>query len=260
MDVAEVIARLTELVTLARGGSSGEFSSAPSHSLGRVLASQAEGTAAFAALQRDARHQIDALDNGDYCVDTHGQSPAQTTALSSGVGYRVVYATQVFEHDAYLEATLNAITQGEDARVSDLIPSRLLIRDRAEALVIARGYPDVEHLGFHTDHPAIVHALCGLFDAVWERALPVADSRLAQLVELTQEQLELLRYLVLGRTDASIARSLGVSTRTVQRQIQAVQHALGAKGRFELGVRVGECLTGHTESGHANARGVVEPL
>lgn len=241
MDAAELTARIKDLIKLARGD--GETTACGE--VGRPVSSRDEGTALFSSLQLNARESVSALDNGDYCGDTTGQSASQAIALSEGIRYRVVYSTSIFEHDAHLEATLDAIAQGEEARVSDLVPSRLVIRDRCEALVIAKGYPNVSPLGFHTTHSATVEYLCGLFDAVWARALPVSAPRLDAQAALSPDQVQLLQYLVLGRTDASIARSLGVSERTVQRQVQAIQHALGAKGRFHLGVCIGEYLAGH---------------
>lgn len=252
MEVEQAMARLGELIALARGG---EPASGEASSFGSPLGSAAEVASRFESLQLNARDSVEALDNGDYCAETLGQSPAQSTALSAGVRYRVVYSTSIFEADVHLEATLDAIAQGEEARVSDLVPSRLLLGDRREALVLSRGYPHVEHLGFYTTSPSLVAYLCEVFDAVWARALPVAEHRLDELSAFTPEQRDLLKYLVLGRTDASIARSLGVSTRTVQRQIQAIQHGLDARGRFQLGVRIGELLAQRGPHAHAKDRG-----
>ena len=257
MDVDEISSRLRELIELARAAEDPPVElAAPEFSLGTPLASQEEATSLFASLQLHARETIEALDNGDYCGDTHGQSPAQELSLAAGVRYRVVYSTDIFAADEHLEATLNAIAQGEEARVSNLLPSRLLIRDREEALVISRGYPAIEHLGFHTSNPAFVRYLCELFDTVWQRALPVTEHRIDGIGGLSGDQLEVLRYLVLGRTDASIARSLGVSERTVQRQIQAIQHGLDARGRFQLGIRVGEFLAERGAGQSTQERGV----
>lgn len=252
MDVAELTDRLEALIRTARAadGPGTANSRRPSHPtvlpdgepLGTAIIRQEEMTRLFGALQLAAVRSIDALDNGDYCDDTLGQSPSQSRALATGVRYRVVYSTDIFDQDAHLEATLSAIEQGENARVSDHVPCRVLIRDGEEALVIAKGYPAVEHLGFHTTHPAVVGHVRDMFETVWTRALPVTEHRLDTVGVLTGEQIELLKYLVLGRTDASIARSLGLSTRTVQRQIQTIQLRLGARGRFQLGLRVGRLL------------------
>lgn len=246
MDVLELLDRIEAVLRTARANGDPAF--APplpgpvGGSLGTALRSHAEVTELFGELQLAATDSIDALDNGDYCAETLGQSPSQSVALATGVRYRVVYSTWIFDQDAHLEATLSAIAQGEDARVADHVPSRVLIRDRSEVLVIAKGYPDSEHLGFRSAHPAVVSYFCDLFDTVWERALPVTESRPHAVGLLSAEQIQILRYLVLGRTDASIARSLGVSARTVQRQIQAIQLRLSARGRFQLGLRVARLL------------------
>ena len=253
MDIDEVITQLRELIVIAKGAERQSDGRVTGESVGQPITSQAEATARFSTLQLDAEHSIEALDNGDYCAETHGQSVSQSMALSSGVRYRVVYSTSIFEADAHLEATLTAIAQGEEARVSDLVPSRLLIRDRREALVISKGYPDVEHLGFHTEHPFLVAYLCSIFDSVWDRALPASEHQLDGMRLVSPDEIQLLKYLVLGRTDASIARSLGVSTRTVQRQIQAIQYRLGARGRLQLGMRVGEFLSGRGEGERSGA-------
>lgn len=263
MDVAELTDRLEALIRMARAadgpgtdskGSMAQTAPSEVESLGTAIVRQAEMTRLFSTLQLSASRSIDALDNGDYCDDTHGQSPSQTRALALGVKYRVVYSTDIFDQDAHLEATLNAIAQGENTRVSDHVPCRVLIRDDEETLVIARGYPDAEHLGFHSTHPAVVSHFRDMFETVWTRALPVTEHRLDAVGVLTSEQIELLKYLVLGRTDASIARSLGLSTRTVQRQIQTIQLRLGARGRFQFGLRIGRMLShlthvaNHTDS------------
>ncbi|UNK71562.1 helix-turn-helix transcriptional regulator [Microbacterium sp. H1-D42] len=245
MDAVELTDRLEALLRSARA--SGETSATgldvtreqpDEPPLGEAIATHTDMNQLFSSLQLSATHSVDALDNGDYCAETRGQSPSQTVALATGVRYRVVYSTGIFDQDAHLEATLSAIAQGEDARVFDHVPSRVLIRDGQEVLVIASGYPDAEQLGFHSAHPAVVSYFCEMFDMVWTRAIPVTERRPDIVGILTGDQIQLLRYLVLGRTDASIARSLGVSTRTVQRQIQTIQLRLGARGRFQLGLLV----------------------
>ncbi|MEJ1088626.1 helix-turn-helix transcriptional regulator [Microbacterium sp. Mu-80] len=266
MDVAELTDRLEALIRTARaadgpGTANSRRPSGPTvppdgEPLGTAIVRQEEMTRLFGALQLAAVRSIDALDNGDYCDDTLGQSPSQSRALATGVRYRVAYSTDIFDQDAHLEATLSAIEQGENARVSDHVPCRVLIRDGEEALVIAKGYPAAEHLGFHTTHPVAVGHVRDMFETIWTRALPVTEQRLDAVGVLTGEQIELLKYLVMGRTDASIARSLGLSTRTVQRQIQTIQLRLGARGRFQLGLRVGRLLPNLArDADHAGSAG-----
>jgi len=54
--------------------------------------------------------------------------------------------------------------------------------------------------------------------------------------EPTDATRSLLRLMRTGAIDETIARELGVSLRTVHRRITRLQHLLGARSRFQLGV------------------------
>lgn len=51
---------------------------------------------------------------------------------------------------------------------------------------------------------------------------------------------DVLRLLYLGLDDATVARRLGVSHRTVQRRVQRIMTDLGVSGRFALGAKAQE--------------------
>ncbi|WP_346345421.1 helix-turn-helix transcriptional regulator [Streptomyces sp. SID5643] len=50
----------------------------------------------------------------------------------------------------------------------------------------------------------------------------------------------MLRLLYQGLDDATVARRLGVSHRTVQRRVQRIMADLGVSGRFALGAKAQE--------------------
>ncbi|MBO2447200.1 response regulator transcription factor [Actinomadura barringtoniae] len=56
---------------------------------------------------------------------------------------------------------------------------------------------------------------------------------------LTGVQREILALLCSGMTDAAVARTLGISTRTVKRHVRQAMEHLGARSRLELGIRLG---------------------
>ncbi|MCG5214059.1 helix-turn-helix domain-containing protein [Streptosporangium sp. KLBMP 9127] len=56
-------------------------------------------------------------------------------------------------------------------------------------------------------------------------------------VTLTEQQQAVLRLLATGAKDSAIARSLGVSIRTVTRTVGELTRILGATSRFQAGVR-----------------------
>ncbi|MEU4485924.1 helix-turn-helix transcriptional regulator [Streptomyces purpurascens] len=51
---------------------------------------------------------------------------------------------------------------------------------------------------------------------------------------------DVLRLLYQGLDDATVARRLGVSHRTVQRRVQRIMTDLGVSGRFALGAKAQE--------------------
>ncbi|WP_165553204.1 helix-turn-helix transcriptional regulator [Kribbella speibonae] len=120
----------------------------------------------------------------------------------------------VYEHGV-LDAHGN-----ETARVLPALPIHLYLADDRLALVLL------------SEESAVLVQPCGLFDAyvelfeaLWERALPVkADGTLVKL-------------LLAGLTDQAIARQLGVSERTAQRKIAALMQELGARTRFQAGAQ-----------------------
>ena len=59
-----------------------------------------------------------------------------------------------------------------------------------------------------------------------------ADSR-----EFTDRELEVLRLVVAGETDAAIAEKLYMSLRTVKHHIQSMKDKTGFRNRTELAVR-----------------------
>jgi DNA-binding NarL/FixJ family response regulator len=56
-----------------------------------------------------------------------------------------------------------------------------------------------------------------------------------------------LALLSTGATDEAIARQLGVSLRTVQRDVRGILDQLGARTRFQAGQLLGRRLTAGTD-------------
>ena len=94
-----------------------------------------------------------------------------------------------------------------------------------------------EPLGF-SDSPrllvrqgALVSALTLLFELYWEKAMPVSELSGSQ----GSERIFLLRQLLSGAKDEQIARTMGLSLRTVRRRIAELMIELGADTRFQAG-------------------------
>ena len=143
----------------------------------------------------------------------------------SGVRRRVVVER------ARLEAAGWTGCAGADVRVVERLPVRLYVADRTLALVpLVPGESAPDRVMLEIGPSSLLDALLLLFESVWTGAVPVGGS---EAVRGTL-QARILAMLVLGSTDAAMARSLGVAVRTVQRRIAAMQRAAGVDNRIQL--------------------------
>ncbi len=96
----------------------------------------------------------------------------------------------------------------------------------------------------------LLTALIDLFEVLWRFALPIVTTTGAgEGLNFGPSQLTILTLLAAGETDDTIARRLGISTRTVARQCADLFERLGVTTRFQAGVRaahLGLLPAGHT--------------
>jgi DNA-binding CsgD family transcriptional regulator len=152
-------------------------------------------------------------------------------AVASGRLSRAIYPLRAL-HEAP-EVLQARARQGEQVRVIDEMPTRMIVIGSTHAVL-------PEPLGFADEprilvrQPAIVGALKLLFERYWEQAtpLPDLDSRRPR-VDIRGS---LLRQLAAGAKDEQIARTLGLSLRTVRRRVADLMIELGADTRFQAGV------------------------
>ena len=83
--------------------------------------------------------------------------------------------------------------------------------------------------------PGLVQALTLWFEALWERASPLPDESRPRETRAELQRF-LLSQLAQGSKDEQIARTLGLSLRTVRRRIAGLMTELGADSRFQAGV------------------------
>lgn len=149
-------------------------------------------------------------------------------AVESGRRSRAVYPLRAL-HEAP-EALHLRVDCGEEVRLTDDLPTRLMVIGSTHAIV-------PEPLGF-ADSPrllvrqgALVGALTLLFELYWQRAVPVSELSGPRGTERTF----LLRQLQAGAKDEQIARTMGISLRTVRRRVAELMIELGADTRFQAG-------------------------
>ena len=149
-------------------------------------------------------------------------------AVSSGRRSRAVYPLRVL-HEAP-EVLQARADEGEEVRLIDDLPTRLMVIHPTHAIVPEPlGYADEPRLLVRQG--ALVAALTLLFELYWERALPASELSGSSASERTF----LLRQLQNGARDEQIARTMGLSLRTVRRRISDLMIELGADSRFQAG-------------------------
>ncbi|MDV9174327.1 helix-turn-helix transcriptional regulator [Streptomyces sp. W16] len=208
------------------------------HDLVEVVTGAAAVTQRFLQLQLGATEEVCALVTGNPVAVTGMENDAEEQAAGRGVRYRVVLERAVLDLPDGRTELAAALGRGEQVRVVDKVPTKLVVADRTLALV---------PLTSHTAEPAalVVHAsgllelLCGLFESVWRDALPLC---LGPSGPAEQEpdgpdgtDLEVLSLLLAGLTDASVAKQLDLGLRTVQRRVKRLMGLTGATTRLQLG-------------------------
>ena len=206
-----------------------------------VVTTTAQADEVAARLHDDAVTEVRALSIGPLGepAPRPRPQPGAFEAMRRGVSYRVVYGAQILQAPEVMAFVQEAMSIGQSTRVFPDVPCNLHIADGKRAVLIA-SMPGPERLHavvFH--HGGFLDSLIGIFETYWRIGMPITAGQLD--VEPGQgpsdDVRRLLTLLGAGLTDASIARDLGVSERTVNRRIMALQEALAARSRFQLGVQ-----------------------
>src|SRR5262249_31010903 len=122
--------------------------------------------------------------------------------------------------------------QGMEVRVIHALPTTMIIVDGREALIPLDNTPTTGAVTFR--HGAAMELLQAAFELLWSRSVPLATENAATDDGPTPIQTLILRLLAAGMKDESIARHLGVSIRTVRRNLTTLAEQVGAPTRFAL--------------------------
>ncbi len=80
----------------------------------------------------------------------------------------------------------------------------------------------------------LVRPILAVLERLWEFASPLPRANSTSGLDPRDGQVLLM--LASGASDATIARQLGVSQRTVERRIRSIMDTLGAESRFQAGL------------------------
>jgi DNA-binding CsgD family transcriptional regulator/sugar-specific transcriptional regulator TrmB len=166
--------------------------------------------------------------------------PLDQAALDRGLTLRSLYQDSA-RNDPTTWSYARWMTEaGGQVRTAPVLPPRMLIFDRTTAVVPID--PTNTRLGaLCTREPAIVAALTAVYEQAWATAVPLGTQAGADTsTGLTPLDRELLALLGTGMTDEAASNRLGVSARTVRRQMAALMERLNATSRFEAGLKAAQ--------------------
>ncbi|MFG3283011.1 LuxR family transcriptional regulator [Streptomyces sp. NPDC048111] len=177
------------------------------------------------------------LPGGAQLPDTMDASqPLDELALERGVKIRSIYQESFRNDPPTLEYVRWYCDLGGEARTVPIVPMLMVIVDRSAALVpVDPG--DARAGALEVRSRGLVNALVVLFDHLWESGTPFGEAPRRNEHDLSPQERELILLLGIGCTDDVAARRLGISLRTVRRMSSDLMSRLGARSRFEAGVR-----------------------
>jgi DNA-binding CsgD family transcriptional regulator len=154
--------------------------------------------------------------------------------VKRGVRYRAIFP----DHTRTAGRQLGALKRaGVAVRTIPHVPMNAIVIDGSVAVLpadTANGSVAVLRL------TSVVVTALELFERIWPDAVPLADSDLPDEADLSQREQELLRLLALGATDEVVAAHLDISVRTVRRMVAQIMNRLGARSRFQAGMKAAD--------------------
>ncbi|MER5773366.1 LuxR family transcriptional regulator [Streptomyces sp. NPDC002039] len=156
-------------------------------------------------------------------------------ALERGVRQRTLYQHTVQTHRPTMWYIEQVTAAGAEVRSQAEIIERVIICDQDVAFIQLSDEPAEGAL--HIGDPSLVRFLTRYFDQTWERSTPILPTGSASRGPIVTSDLQrtILRAVIGGETDSSIARRLGMSRRSVAEHIRKVSLALGSGSRAQLG-------------------------
>ncbi|OEV05618.1 transcriptional regulator [Streptomyces oceani] len=158
--------------------------------------------------------------------------------LESGVRVRAVYNRRFASVPEQAEYFRRKVELGVEVRLSPVVPMDMVLADQQFALLPVDP-EDTSAGAILARGSALVRSYLALFEYCWHTATSYGEQSTPEQGGdgLTEQQRAALRMLASGMKDEKIARSLGVSLRTVSRVLSELMQELGASSRFEAGVR-----------------------
>ncbi|GAA3094882.1 hypothetical protein GCM10010449_18180 [Streptomyces rectiviolaceus] len=156
------------------------------------------------------------------------------TVLDRGISMRTIYQHTMRHSQGTLAYAARMSQENVEIRTLEEVIDRMMIFDRAVALIPARADRDV---ALELRHPGLVDYLAKVFEQQWRWATPLLDEvpYPPSTDGITGVQRSIAKLLVEGHVDEAIARRLGMNVRTCRAHIAKIAAALGSGSRAQLG-------------------------
>lgn len=194
----------------------------------------------YEIMQSTAKREVVTLDKPPYAEEIGPPNQAQLDALARGVRYRVIYDPLALEIPKMMEDIEFHARAGEEARILEGLPIKLVIADREVGLVPIDTGTDTVHGSLFLHESSLLSALYDLFERLWHASRPLQVPGLDTADANVDEQLDSVdaRILLLlrgGMKDQTIATQLDLAISTVERRVRKLMDRLGARSRFQAG-------------------------
>lgn len=195
----------------------------------------------YIQVQEAARHEVRSMVVPNMIVVPPRENVAGFAAMRRGVRYRAIVGRESLSVPGFVAEAIESIEQGEEIRVADHVPIKLIIADQDRAMLPLPPGQNTAPSSILVHASGLLDALIALFEMTWDRAFPLwpnaagddlVESRPGDLDELDSRVLALL---LTGLTDQAVAGQLGLSLRTVQRRIRVLLDKAGVETRIQLG-------------------------
>jgi DNA-binding CsgD family transcriptional regulator len=161
--------------------------------------------------------------------------------LRRGVRYRVIVPDTARTAPVLATRLGTLALAGADTRTVPEVPTDALVIDGSVVVLPVDRTSGGRSLGTAVFRlSSVVTTTAELFERVWLSAVPMTPSDMPEAAELNAREKELLSLLSSGSTDESAAVRLGVSVRTVRRMVADIMNRLGARSRFQAGVKAAD--------------------
>lgn len=178
-----------------------------------------------------------------FAVRGLSETDTEREVAERGLRERVIIERTVLAEEAAQKDLLISLDRGQEIRMVQSLPAKLLIVDETIAMVQLDdgGVGHAEIAVVRTG--GLLDCLVFSFESLWRSAIQLRegpgskiDPAIASPNDLADPaDREVLALLLAGHTDAAVATRLGMSLRTVQRKVRRMMDLAGSDSRVLLG-------------------------